>query len=941
MKHFPILAAAIALASGWASAKPGEQFDPLSPADVAAIQAAVPAKATASPKQPRKVLVFYRTEGFVHKSIPFGNEALKKLGESTGAYTAVVSDDMAMFNPENLKQFDAVIFQNTTKLAFDKPEQRQALLDFVASGKGVAGIHAASDNFPTWPDGQALIGGLFHSHPWGAGDLVAVKLDEPSHPVNAGFGKEGFWLKEEIYQIVGPYGRDKQRVLTSLDMSKPANSRPPEKLVRKDNDFPISWVKPSGKGRVFYSSLGHNKDIFFVPQILLHFLDGIQYAIGDLAASDIPSASISKMPVVALAPQNFTTLQEKAAGALALADDSLKKLPSFDYGQSTNVPDAILAALRISSPAVRAKIEPRLAAMLNQEGTAAGARDEICRWLSWMGTDKSIPALVQLAGSKESGGSAVRALGTIPAPGADAALMKLLATAPDDLKVMAANALGLRRSVPAIFALGSAASKGTPDVAAAALNALAAIGSKDSMSAILAFKPAAEPFPALSEAIIACAGNLMRAGSKLPPAAIKALDVILGSDGSPAIRVTAARLLLQANPAAAAARMEPLLKAEDFRLRAGIARALSERLGSGALAGVPWESAPDAWLVMLTGVAEARRADALPLFKSALGSNDPAVQKAAVAGLGSLGDSVSFELLVPLLSGPSPEIAAAAAEALASTTYPGAGSKLLALHKSAATPAAKAVILGALANRLQREAFALAVADAASDDVTLRKASYDALARLAGGGDLPMLLPLLAKAPQANRAAIQKAVARATALDPNPAAAVEQLSASLPGADPAQAADIFKLLAAIDTPESGAKLTALLASGDLESRKQVIRALAAARNITAFPILLAAAEKGQDSTERILALRGFIDTIPVLEGRLIPQKLQDYRAAWKLATRDEEKTAIRDAVAKIDKPEAKRFLEETKPTPTPTPAPTPAAAAAAPQAEPAKPTNSL
>lgn len=941
MKHFLFLTATIALASGPLSAKPGEQFEPLSPADVTAIQAAVPAKATASPKQPRKVLVFYRTEGFVHKSIPFGNEALKKLGESTGAYTAVVSDDMAMFDPENLKQFDAVIFQNTTKLAFEKPEQRQALLDFVASGKGVAGIHAASDNFPTWPDGQALIGGLFHSHPWGAGDLVAVKLDEPSHPVNAGFGKEGFWLKEEIYQIVGPYGRDKQRVLTSLDMSKPSNSRPPEKLVRKDNDFPISWVKPAGKGRVFYSSLGHNKDIFFVPQILSHFLDGIQYALGDLPASDIPSANISKMPVTALAPQSSTTLQEKAAGALALADDSLKKLASFDYGQSTSVPDGIVAALRVSSPSVRAKIEPKLTAMLNDQGTAPGARDQICRWLSWMGTEKSIPALVQLAGSKDFGGFAVRALGTIPAAGADAALVKLLATAPDDLKGTAASALALRRSATAIPALASAASQGTPEVAASALNALAAIATKESLAAILAFKPAAEPSPVRSDAVIACVGNLLRAGAKLPPAALKALEAILLSDGaSPEVRVTSARLLLQANPAMDAARLEPLLKAEDFRLRVGIARALSERLGSAALAKVPWATVPDAWLVMLTGVAEAQRPDSLPLFKSALGADNPAVRKAAIAGLGSLGDGASFDLLVPLLSDASPEIIAAAAEALASTKYQGSGSKLLALHKSASAPAARAVLLGILASRLQRETFALAVADAASDDVALRKAAYDALARLAGGGDLPVLLPLLAKVPPANRTALQKAVARATALDPNPAAAVEQLSASLTGANSAQFADILKLLASIDTPESGAKLSALLASGDVESRKQVIRALAAARNSTAFPILLVAAEKGQDSSERILALRGFIDTVPVLEGRLIPEKIKDYRAAWKLADRTEEKTAIRDAVSKINKPEALKFLEETKPTPTPTPAPAPTAASA-PQPDPAKPTNSL
>ena len=306
------LALTLSLGSPFAFAEPGHVFPALTATEKAAIADALPVKARVTPAKPRKLLVFYRTEGFVHGSIPYGNEALRRLGETTGAYTAVLSEDMAMFDPATLATFDAVVFQNTTKLAFSNPAQRKALLDFVASGKGVIGLHAATDNFPTWPEGQSLIGGLFHGHPWTANNLVAVKLDEPDHVLNTAFHHQGFWIKEEIYQIMGPYGRDHQRVLLSLDMSRPENARPSAALARTDNDFPISWLKTEDAGRVFYSSLGHNKDIFNVPAILQHFLDGIQFALGDLPADAVPSASLAKIPAPALAPDDKTTLQTLA-----------------------------------------------------------------------------------------------------------------------------------------------------------------------------------------------------------------------------------------------------------------------------------------------------------------------------------------------------------------------------------------------------------------------------------------------------------------------------------------------------------------------------------------------------------------------------------------------------------------------------------------------------
>jgi len=276
------------------AARAQRELKPLSAEQIQKISEALPAKPTVKPAEPRKVLIFWRCGGFFHGSIRVGNVALKMLGEKTGAYEAVVSDDPNMFNPDSLKQFDALIFNNTTRLQLNET-QRQALLDFVQGGKGIVGIHAATDNFYDWPEGAAMMGGLFSGHPWH--EKVGIKIDDPEHPVAAAFGKKGFYITDEIYQFREPYSRNELRVLASLDMSKTAS-----KGRRDDNDYAVTWVHAVGKGRVFYCSLGHRDEIFWNPVVLRHYLDGIQFALGDLKADATPSARLPKQPKPALCP---------------------------------------------------------------------------------------------------------------------------------------------------------------------------------------------------------------------------------------------------------------------------------------------------------------------------------------------------------------------------------------------------------------------------------------------------------------------------------------------------------------------------------------------------------------------------------------------------------------------------------------------------------------
>jgi len=264
-----------------------KQLPPVSDELMAKIEAAVPAAATAKPAKARKILVFWLCRGYYHESIPVANKAIEIMGKKTGAYDAVFSDDMNMFDAGKLAEFDAILFNNTTKLEFNEPGRRQALMDFVKGGKGIIGFHAATDNFYNWPEAAEMMGGLFVAHPWTSGGVWAIKDYEPNHPLNAAFKGEGFKVKDEIYRQKKLNPVENRRILLTLDLDDPATKNV-KGAIESDRDMPVSWIKDYGKGRIFFCGLGHNNEIFYRPAILQHELDGIQFALGDLKVDATP-----------------------------------------------------------------------------------------------------------------------------------------------------------------------------------------------------------------------------------------------------------------------------------------------------------------------------------------------------------------------------------------------------------------------------------------------------------------------------------------------------------------------------------------------------------------------------------------------------------------------------------------------------------------------------
>ena len=262
----------------------------------------------AKPEEPRRLLVFSLVPtGYVHSAIPYGKAALQALAEETGAFEAVLTDDIGVFEPDRLAKFDAVFFNNANNELFMPPnfdeltaeEQAAAkkrdaalkasLAEFIASGKGVVVLHAGLAIFRQWDEWGDIIGGRFDNHPWN--QEVVLRVEEPDHPLLRAFDDDVFVVKDEIYQVKGPYARDTHRVLLSLDLEKSGEPNVAD-LHREDKDFALAWVKPYEKGRVFYCGLGHYHELFWDPTVLTFLLDGTQFALGDLEADMTPSAKL-------------------------------------------------------------------------------------------------------------------------------------------------------------------------------------------------------------------------------------------------------------------------------------------------------------------------------------------------------------------------------------------------------------------------------------------------------------------------------------------------------------------------------------------------------------------------------------------------------------------------------------------------------------------------
>jgi type 1 glutamine amidotransferase len=268
---------------------------------LAKIESLAPAKAKIqAPK--RKLLVYSQHTGFYHWTIPHNDELLKIMAKKSGAFEVHIAHDIESFEKKNLKQYDAVIFNNCNPsgpkrdLFYDLLKIRSSLseneivakakvyqqnfMDYIAKGGGLFIMHGAITVQNNDIEFSRLVGGSFDYHP--KQQTIHLKEVDKNHPLVAAFHGDGFTHVDEPYFFNNAYAEHNFRPLLYMESKEITGKRD----QAHDDIVYLAWIKRHGKGRVLYSSMSHNIQSAYQAELLEFFLDGIQYVTGDLKCDD-------------------------------------------------------------------------------------------------------------------------------------------------------------------------------------------------------------------------------------------------------------------------------------------------------------------------------------------------------------------------------------------------------------------------------------------------------------------------------------------------------------------------------------------------------------------------------------------------------------------------------------------------------------------------------
>jgi len=220
---------------------------------------------------------------------------IERLGRETGLWSTTLRTDTEAltkkkleYNAKNLNDFDAVLFFTGGDLEMDAQQKADFISSIHDDGKGFIGVHSAAITFVDWPEYGDMIGGYYDEHPWLTFDAPII-VEDPSFPGMQQF-PHSFVLRDEIYQMRN-YSRDKVRVLMRLNVSKLDMKN--KNVHRTDGDFAVTWAKMYGKGRVYYTSLGHVDANWDKPEFQQMITEAIKWTMR-LSNADVTSRPLPR-----------------------------------------------------------------------------------------------------------------------------------------------------------------------------------------------------------------------------------------------------------------------------------------------------------------------------------------------------------------------------------------------------------------------------------------------------------------------------------------------------------------------------------------------------------------------------------------------------------------------------------------------------------------------
>ncbi len=236
-------------------------------------------------KGKRHLLLFEKINGFRDEpSVNAAHAAFVTMAERKG-WEIVVSDKGGTFNPRTLRQFDAVIWNNISGDVLSL-SQRQAFRRFIENGGGFVGVHGTAGDPNYFWDWYAdtLIGARFIGHPMSPQFQDArIVVDDAKHPAAARLPAE-WTMNDEWYSFATSPRAKGARVIARLDESSYKPDGMMGQNLRMGADHPIAWTQCVGKGRTFYSAIGHRGETYAHPNYVAMLEDGIGWAAGDRRA---------------------------------------------------------------------------------------------------------------------------------------------------------------------------------------------------------------------------------------------------------------------------------------------------------------------------------------------------------------------------------------------------------------------------------------------------------------------------------------------------------------------------------------------------------------------------------------------------------------------------------------------------------------------------------
>lgn len=243
----------------------------------------------------KKILFFSPSFGFRHSvvarpvtgELSHAEKVFKEFATKAGYEVSFSQDFHDLENPKQFEQYDAILIYSTG----NPPINRNAFMNWLRNGGVIIGIHTATDSFhhdapygqdgaagvlKEWPEYVKAIGGAFKTH-GRTHDPVTIKVEDPKHPATTML-QDGWQIGDEIYQF-DRFSRDNTHVLLSIDTAKMDDKTLQGHHMKKGEDYPVAWTRTEGKGRIFYTSLGHREDVWTNPLYQQHVLGGMAWAL--------------------------------------------------------------------------------------------------------------------------------------------------------------------------------------------------------------------------------------------------------------------------------------------------------------------------------------------------------------------------------------------------------------------------------------------------------------------------------------------------------------------------------------------------------------------------------------------------------------------------------------------------------------------------------------